>query len=260
MHKVMAPKVQGAWNLHRATLDQALDFFVLYSSLSTFIGSPGQSNYVAGNLFLESLAQYRRTRGLPALAVAWGPIAEVGVLARDRQISETAGKFIGAEALAPAQALKQLDALLAVEATCVCAARLDWTRVAQRLPHNARTRLSLLVSDDTSAGSATSQDLRTRLERLPANERRQHLVEAIKEHMGRVLGMRAAEIDVDRPLLELGLDSLMGVELSEVMTRENIPIPVMELIQSGSIRNMAERILRSIDTAGGSNRRIMLPW
>jgi phthiocerol/phenolphthiocerol synthesis type-I polyketide synthase C len=258
MHKVMAPKVQGAWNLHRATLDQPLDFFVLYSSLSTFIGSPGQANYVAGNLFLESLAQYRRTRGLPALAVAWGPLADVGVLARNPQLSEASRKSVGAEEIFPAQALAQLDALLAADATCVCAARLDWARVAQRLPQNAKSRLIPLAGDETRGGSA--DDLRTRLERLPPAERRQHLVEAIKEHMGRVLGIRATEIDIDRPLLELGLDSLMGVELSEVMTRENIPIPVMELIQSGSISNMAERILRSIDSAGGRSRRIMLPW
>jgi phthiocerol/phenolphthiocerol synthesis type-I polyketide synthase C len=259
MHKVMAPKVQGAWNVHRVTLDQPLDFFVLYSSLSTFIGAPGQANYVAGNFFLEALAQYRRGRGLPALAIGWGPIADVGVLARKAQGSEASRKSIGADALTPAQALKQLDALLGADATCVCAARVDWPRVAQRLPQNARTRLMPLVGDQLSIANGSVEDLRTRLERLPSADRRDYLVQAIKEHIGRVLGMQPAELDADRPLMELGLDSLMGVELSEILARENIPLPVMELIQSGSIANMAARILQTLDAAG-RNRRIMLPW
>jgi NADPH:quinone reductase-like Zn-dependent oxidoreductase/aryl carrier-like protein len=258
MHKVTAPKVLGAWNLHEATLGDQLDLFVLYSSVSTCIASPGQANYVTANLFLEALAQYRRARGLPALAVAWGPLAEVGVLARNPRISDTARKLMGMEDIPPADALKQLDALLAADATCVAAARLDWSRVARRLPQTAKARLILLASEDNHG--KTDEDLRARLERLPPGERREYLIEAIKEHMARVLGMQAAEIDADRPLLELGLDSLMGVELSEVLTRENVPIPVMELIQSGSISNMAARVLTSLETAGGRNRRVMLPW
>ena len=117
----------------------------------------------------------------------------------------------------------------------------------------------MLLVDEDIDGKA-DEDLRTRLERLPPGERREYLVAAIKEHMARVLGMGAAEIDADRPLLELGLDSLMGVELSELLTRENVPIPVMELIQSGSISNMATRVLTSLETAGGRTRRVMLPW
>src|SRR6266508_5638461 len=79
---VLAPKVQGAWHLHAATLDARLDFFVLFSSLASVVGSPGQGHYAAGNAFLDALAWSRRADGLPALAINWGPWAGVGMAAQ----------------------------------------------------------------------------------------------------------------------------------------------------------------------------------
>ena len=81
--EVLAPKIDGALHLDAATRHAKLDYFVLYSSATTLIGNPGQASYVAANGFLEGLARRRRAEGLPALAVAWGPIADAGVLARD---------------------------------------------------------------------------------------------------------------------------------------------------------------------------------
>ena len=79
MDKPMAAKVQGAWNLHRATLDQPLDFFVMFSSVSAILGTVGQGNYAAGNAFLDGLAHYRRAQGLPAISVNWGAWAGAGM-------------------------------------------------------------------------------------------------------------------------------------------------------------------------------------
>ena len=69
-----APKVAGAWNLHRATRGLPLDLFVVYSSATTYLGNPGQSNYVAANAFLEALVEHRRAAGLPGTFMAWGPL------------------------------------------------------------------------------------------------------------------------------------------------------------------------------------------
>jgi acyl carrier protein len=82
LRKVMAPKVEGAWNLHTATLDTPLDFFVLYSSVTAVHGTPGQANYAAANAFLDALAHFRRAQRLPAVSINWGPWAEVGMAAR----------------------------------------------------------------------------------------------------------------------------------------------------------------------------------
>src|SRR5262249_12662159 len=75
--RVMRPKVEGAWNLHVHTLGAPLDFFVLFSSVSSMVGAPAQANYVAANSFLDALAHYRRALGLPAIAVNWGQLSEV---------------------------------------------------------------------------------------------------------------------------------------------------------------------------------------
>ncbi|WNZ66021.1 SDR family NAD(P)-dependent oxidoreductase [Myxococcus sp. MxC21-1] len=80
LRTVLAPKVQGAWNLHAQTLGRPLDFFVMFSSAASMLGSPGQGNYAAANAFMDVLAHHRRAAGLPALSVNWGPWAEVGRL------------------------------------------------------------------------------------------------------------------------------------------------------------------------------------
>ncbi|MDR5662849.1 KR domain-containing protein, partial [Burkholderia cenocepacia] len=84
MAAVLAPKVAGAWNLHRATRGLPLDLFVVYSSATTYLGNPGQSNYVAANTFLEALVEHRRAAGLPGTFMAWGPLEDVGFNKKER--------------------------------------------------------------------------------------------------------------------------------------------------------------------------------
>jgi acyl transferase domain-containing protein/NAD(P)-dependent dehydrogenase (short-subunit alcohol dehydrogenase family)/acyl carrier protein len=241
MHRVMAPKVEGAWNLHLATLDRPLDFFIMYSSLSTAIGTPGQANYVAANMYLEALAEYRRGQGLPALALGLGPLSDVGYLTRNPTVNDL-HKRVGIDAISSRQAFAQLERLLGADATCVTAAQVDWGRIGQLWQGEIQPRLSLVIS---ASGSGHVEDVQKQLERLPSEQRKSFLVTWIKDHFARVLGASAEQIEADRPLMELGLDSLMVVELSGVMSRElQITMSVMEVIQSGSINNMANRILQ----------------
>ncbi|WP_270939429.1 ketoreductase domain-containing protein, partial [Falsiroseomonas oryzae] len=81
--RVLAPKLDAAENLDRLTAEDPLALFLLFGSATTAFGNPGQANYVAANAALEALARRRRAAGRPALAVAWGPIADVGMLAAE---------------------------------------------------------------------------------------------------------------------------------------------------------------------------------
>jgi myxalamid-type polyketide synthase MxaB len=114
LDRAMLPKTRGAWNLHQATRQQPLDFFVLFSSVASILGSPGQANYAAGNAFLDALAHYRRSRGLPATAINWGPWAGSGMAAEatQRVPGDQAVKSRGMAMMEPAHGLEILGQLI----------------------------------------------------------------------------------------------------------------------------------------------------
>ena len=115
--KVMAPKVQGAWNLHTLTQDKPLDFLVLFSSAASLLGSMAQANYAAANTFLDALAHYRRVQGLPGMSINWGAWSEIG-MAAERKADEQMHKK-GLESIAPQQGLQILEQLFSQPTTQV---------------------------------------------------------------------------------------------------------------------------------------------
>ena len=126
-HKVLAPKIEGTWHLHQHTLDQPLDHFVLFSSVSTLIGNHGQSNYVAGNSFLDGFAYYRRQQGLPALVVNWGRISEIGYVARNTEVAESLERrgFLGVSPQKATEAIERLEQYGKIHAAVM---RMDWSK------------------------------------------------------------------------------------------------------------------------------------
>ncbi|HEX8539131.1 MAG TPA: SDR family NAD(P)-dependent oxidoreductase, partial [Cystobacter sp.] len=122
--KPMAPKVQGAWNLHTLTAGKALDFFVMYSSAAALLGFPGQSNYAAANAFMDALAQHRRGQGLPGLSINWGAFSEVGLAAAQSNRGERLS-YRGMGSLQPAQGAAVLERLLSGRAAQVAVMSLD---------------------------------------------------------------------------------------------------------------------------------------
>ena len=107
LQRVMGPKHIGAWNLHETTIDLPLDFFVMFGSMAALVGSPGQANYVAANATLDALAHYRRRLGLPAIAIDWGRLGEVGYVATHDAVGGL--DLLGIRAMPPPR--QALDAL-----------------------------------------------------------------------------------------------------------------------------------------------------
>ena len=237
---VLAPKVLGAWYLHRHTRQAPLDFFVLFSSAAALLGSPGQANYCAANTFLDALADLRRSQGLPALSIGWGAWAEVGLAAeKDERGKRLATR--GLASMSPQEGLDALGRVLRLDDPYVAVIPLDVERWRQFYP-SARTsglfdripRLSAGASRDAAATA-----LRQAIESAEPGERRQLIESYLSERGARILGF-AAGVDRDKSLQRLGLDSLMAVELrNAVETDLGVAIPVMNLLQGVSFRELA---------------------
>lgn len=211
MRRVLAPKVLGAWNLHAFTRDRELDFFVLFSSATTFIGSPGQGNYVAANAALETLAAYRRAQGLPALAVAWGPISDVGMLTRNKAAMESLRQSLGLIRLHSGKALSTLEKLVNLDVGLAAVFSADAKRIL-RLPSAGTPRFSAmraLVGESLLGNASIIQSMagKTRDEALVI------LRELVTGVLASVLRLPEERINPDTPLSGLGVDSLMAVEL-----------------------------------------------
>ena len=127
MLKVMDPKIKGAWNLHALSQNFPLDFFVLFSSVSSLIGMPGQGNYVAANAFLDSLTLYRRARGLPSTTINWGYLGKVGIAARSPAIAARFEKQ-GLKSFSPGQAMELMSRFLLHNVSQIAVINMDWSR------------------------------------------------------------------------------------------------------------------------------------
>jgi acyl transferase domain-containing protein/acyl carrier protein/ubiquinone/menaquinone biosynthesis C-methylase UbiE len=242
---VMRPKVQGAWNLHALTIGLPLDFFVLFSSVTTMAGNSGQANYVAANTFLDALAHHRRRIGLPALTVNWGPIADVGYVAERGDVAEHL-KAVGAKGIPSSEALSILGQLLSKGIVQAEVADMDWRAWAKSATSKSSPRLSLLVSPGTLDEAGLEEQGQVRQLVLAAHpEQRQQIVESfLKDRVARVLGMSASQIELERPLNELGLDSLMMVELKNRIEKEaGISLPTAELMRGPSIAKLSTILL-----------------
>jgi acyl transferase domain-containing protein/NADPH:quinone reductase-like Zn-dependent oxidoreductase/SAM-dependent methyltransferase/acyl carrier protein len=236
IHKVLAPKVLGAWNLHTNTLNKELDFFVMFSSFASLVGTPGQANYAAANVFLDSLAHLRRAKGLPALTINWGAISDVGYVAENAEVLNYLEKM-GVKAIPPHLATKILNNLINYKAVQAGVFSGDWQRWAKIQKAGQSPRFSsLLFGKDfiqsQSGDSGTEGSLRNRiLDAIPAE--RQNILESyMQDQLAKVLGMSPEKVSVNEPLVNLGVDSLMGIEINiRIESELGVKMPPMKLME-----------------------------
>jgi len=209
LRQVMAPKVAGAWNLHVLTRERPLDFFVLCSSAIALIGSPGVGNYAAGNAFLDALAHERRRAGLPALSINWGIWGGVGLAASlgDRLSARGLGS------LTPEEGLEALSRALGQPAPRVAVMRFaarQWREFF--LSAASSPLLSQLQAASTSQPRAEGSIRQELLQRAPA-ERRSVLEQHVRGQIARVLQTPVTRVGLRTPFMQLGVDSLMAMEI-----------------------------------------------
>ncbi len=232
--QVMAPKVNGAWLLHQLTQDVELDFFVVYSSMASLLGSSGQGNYASANAFLDAFCRHRRALGLPATSIQWGPWSDIGVAAA-RGVGERLAAH-GVHSIPPQEGLQALSAILVRELTEVGVLAIDWPKYAEQFSRQQQppflADLLRARSPVIKKESATPQRLQE-IADSPVAERRRLLCDYATAQALRVLGLDSSHaIKPDQPLREMGLDSLMAVELRNLLgsglgLKKNLPATLL---------------------------------
>jgi acyl transferase domain-containing protein/NADPH:quinone reductase-like Zn-dependent oxidoreductase/thioesterase domain-containing protein/SAM-dependent methyltransferase/acyl carrier protein len=265
---VTRPKAHGAWHLHRLTRDCPLEMFVLFSSVSSVVGNFGQANYAAANAALESLAAHRRSQGLPATAINWGVLGEVGYVAEREDLSESLGK-LGFTEMTVEDIRATMDASLdegsvAAELPATVAVRVDWPKLGQRFRNAVLTPgiISRLVASD-EAEEETTGGVRELLDEAEPAERRGLMLNFTRARVARVLGMSPQKTETERPLSEMGLDSLMAVELASIVETDlGVSVPVSALSREVTITKLSDTLLTAMfgaDTSGSAGPGAAMP-
>jgi acyl transferase domain-containing protein/ubiquinone/menaquinone biosynthesis C-methylase UbiE len=262
-------KVLGSLTLEAATRVDALDFFVLFSSVAAVLGSAGQSNHCAANAFLDQFAHARRLRGLPAVSINWGAWTDVGAAMQGGAAERMA--TLGLAPITPAQGLQALARALALPAAQVVVLPAAWSRYAAQVAHAGtppawlrelldRERAALVApvaartgafsAAPTTEGAKRTNGITAQLTAAPAARRRPLLSAFVRERALRALGQPAGRaIDPGRPLGELGLDSLLAVELRNTLaTALGRSLPATLLFDHPTIDALTDHLLRELST------------
>lgn len=254
LSQVLAPKVIGSENLHRATLDQPIEHFVLYSSASALIGNPGQGAYAAANGFMEGLARRRQAEGLPALAVAWGAIADVGLLADRSDTLESLGRIAGVSGMRSGEALAHLEHVLALAGRLadpvVTISDFVDSGALFTLPVPSSPTFAAHFAARAAGGETGRQSLAEMIAGKSDVEAHAIVLGILAGEVAQIMRFAVEDVDLDESIDNLGMDSLMALELR--MTIENkyhLELPMMAISAVGNLRELANRILGLVRTS-----------
>lgn len=246
-------KVTGALRLHDWSRSHQLDFFLLYSSVASVVGSIGQAHYAAANLALDGIAQHRRENGLPAISVAWGPVGDRGYLTKRpdvaRQIQQS-----GMQLLNIATVYDTLDRLLQHDVASIAAVDVDWSRLGRLnsgLAFAARTRVLARAAGRSSRDGP--QFIINFLD-FPENERADKIKDFLRQQVAGVLKIDSSGIETDRPLSDFGLDSLTSFELkSRIETQLGLSLPIGSFLQRPTIDAIVPAIAERLTSGDGAS-------
>ncbi|HSS24972.1 MAG TPA: SDR family NAD(P)-dependent oxidoreductase, partial [Mycobacterium sp.] len=243
--RVFAPKVTGSWRLHRATAGRDVDWWLTFSSAAALLGAPGQGAHAAADSWVEGLVAHRRSTGLPAVGINWGPWAEVG---RAQFFADHGVALITAE-----EGLAAMQTVLAADRARTGVFSLDARQWFQSFPAVAGSSLFAKLHVTLERRGAVERRggaaIRAQLDALDAIERPGCLASAIADEIRDVL--RSSDpIDHDRPLQTLGLDSLMGLELrNRLEARLGITLPAGLVWAYPTITDLAGALCERMDYA-----------
>jgi acyl transferase domain-containing protein/acyl carrier protein len=268
--KMCRAKALGGWILNQLTLDQELDFFVLFSSTTAVWGVAGLGHYAAANQALDLLAHWRRERGLPALSVNWGTWHEMRIAgeAEKEQFVKS-----GLHPMPDAQALVALEHLISANRTSAVVASIEWNTLravyeARRtrplfaeMRSRPRNEKAAIVSMESAAADS---EINRQLKNASPTRRRDILIAHLRSQTSSILGFDfSREVELEQGLFDMGMDSLMAVELKGRLERSlNVPLPSTLTFNYPTIQALTNYLLSEVlqfDTAPSSEQIAPIP-
>ncbi len=248
--RVVHPKMLGAWILHNLTKDISLEFFASFSSFSTVIGAVRQANYNAGNSFLDAIAQHRNASGIgDGITFNWGALTGAGFVERNEKTAQYLD-LLGMKAYNMPETLSVFGRFLPRQATNLAASRIDW---------NSLARFSSLIANSPVYGSVVGEDgegeggaIRSQIIQAAPDKRHSLMVDFLAEQVAGVFGTDVSKISRDLPLNQIGLDSLMAIELmNRVESQLGISVPMGSVLNGPNVKELAIPVLETLlDSAG----------
>ncbi|KPA18698.1 short-chain dehydrogenase [Candidatus Magnetomorum sp. HK-1] len=248
-NEVLSPKIFGSWNLHLLTKDIPLDFFVMFSSSSAITGNQGQGNYAAANAFMNGLAYYRRTKGLVATSISWGPWAGIGMATSNTNIQDKVG-LQGYRLIPMETGLEIFENLIGVNITQISVMDLDVNVFTARnylektdfFSNYIRSKSLSEIQEKTKYNS----ELVNKLKNAPFEARTENMISFLLEITKQVIGNNN-EIISDRPIMDMGFDSLMIMELRNRISSElGKKLPVSILFDYPTLDSLANHLIQNI--------------
>ncbi|MUZ84731.1 SDR family NAD(P)-dependent oxidoreductase [Agrobacterium vitis] len=255
---VIDVKAKGAALLDRLTRQDGIDNFILFSSITTYVGNPGQGNYVAANGFLEGLARARRTEGLAGLAIGFGAIGDAGYLARNAQVNERLGRRIGKTALDARDALSAVGRYIAADTGSVDAAvamisEFDWA-AAHSLAVVNEPLFSLIMrrsNQHVGSGEGGEIDLVALIDGKAPAAAQDVLFSVLAGEIADTLRVPKESIGLNSVLKDIGLDSLMAVELGMNFEQNTgFDIPLSSLADNATVGDLTRRLYEKVSLRG----------
>ncbi|MBZ0297818.1 MAG: SDR family NAD(P)-dependent oxidoreductase, partial [Anaerolineae bacterium] len=244
---MLRTKMTGAWTLHQLTAELPLDHFVMFSSTTALWGVTGMAHYAAANTFLDTLAYYRQSHGLPGLSVNWGTWEEMRIASTEEQ--EAVAQF-GLKQMSSADALAILGDIMAdASVRQMAVAAVDWSvlkpayEVRRERPFlaNVDVPMKRAVRRAESVEVSQGPSLLEQLAELAEDERREALIDHVSVEVADILGMNAGSVDIHRGLFEMGMDSLMSVDLkSHLEKRTGLSLPSTLTFNYPTVAELAE--------------------
>ena len=249
LDEVWHGKVNGAWLLHRLFAGTPLDCFVLFSSAASVLKSPMLGGYAAANAFLDALADLRRGLGLPVLSINWANWSGVGMAAASKS-RQPAGRH---EFVAPDEGVRILSGLLRTETARVAVMPMAWAEWRERYPAFARTPfLNRVVDRPAGAKPARVESKRAAILAASGDDQRRMLTGIVVDVVASVVRLPGSSLELDAPLRNLGMDSLMALEIrNQLQDRAGVTVPLVTIVDGPSLAELVGTMLASLSAPAG---------